>query len=240
MKYMGSKARVAKEIAPIINGIITEHGISEYVEPFVGGANLIEHIHCPLKVAGDDNPYLIAFWRRLQQGWNPLEEVNMTKELYLRIKNNPERYRPELVALAGLCATYNAKWFSGFAGVIHTKAGTVRDYYNEAVRNVLKQVDRLKDVHFFCGDYQQFSDYEGALIYCDPPYQGTTGYAGGFDHPRYWDWIREMSKNNIVLCSEYVAPPDFECLWQKQLTTTLDKSSRSKAVEKLFVLRGDA
>lgn len=45
-----------------------------------------------------------------------------------------------------------------------------------------------------------------------------------------------MSKNNIVLCSEYEAPEDFKCIWQKQLTTTLDKSSRIKAVEKLFVL----
>ena len=46
-----------------------------------------------------------------------------------------------------------------------------------------------------------------------------------------------MSKSNIVLCSEYNAPDDFDCIWSKELTTTLDKNSRSKAVEKLFMIK---
>jgi hypothetical protein len=46
-----------------------------------------------------------------------------------------------------------------------------------------------------------------------------------------------MSEKNIVLCSEYSAPPDFECIWSKELTTTLDNASRSKAVEKLFAYK---
>ena len=45
-----------------------------------------------------------------------------------------------------------------------------------------------------------------------------------------------MSKNNIVLISEYNSPNDFKCIWKKQLTTTLDKNSRKKDVEKLFIL----
>ena len=53
----------------------------------------------------------------------------------------------------GLCATYNSKWFGGYAGIVHTKIGTERNYYDEAVRNVLKQVPMLKDVTFTCGDY---------------------------------------------------------------------------------------
>lgn len=77
-------------------------------------------------------------------------------------------------------------------------------------------------------------DIKDALIYCDPPYEGTTKYKDDFDHSKYWNWVRKMSKSNIVLCSEYQAPEDFECIWTKELTTTLDKASRSKAVEKLF------
>lgn len=236
MKYMGSKARIAKDISQIINQIIKDNGIKAYVEPFVGGANMIEHIQCQSKYGFDINPYLIEFWKQIQSGWNPLTDVQMTKELYQDIRSNMDKYPQHIVALAGFCASYNAKWFGGYAGTVKTKINTYRNYYDEAVRNVLKQADRIKDVFFSCGDYREFGKLiDNALIYCDPPYYGTTGYKDDFDHEAYWKWVREMSKKNIVICSEYSAPPDFECIWTKQLTTTLDKNSRSKAVEKLFI-----
>jgi len=37
MKYVGSKARIAKDIVPIIQKCIDDNGIELYVEPFVGG-----------------------------------------------------------------------------------------------------------------------------------------------------------------------------------------------------------
>lgn len=234
MKYMGSKARIAKDIAPIINEIIRDNGIKVYIEPFVGGANMIQHIRCENKYGCDNNSYLIAFLQRIQTGWNPLEEVEMSKELYQDIKDHKEKYPPEVVALAGFCATYNAKWFGGYAGTVKTKINTYRNYYDEAVRNVLKQAEHIKDVHFWCDEYRSINAVEGTLIYCDPPYQGTTGYKDSFDHDQYWEWVREMSKDNIVLCSEYAAPDDFKCIWTKKLTTTLDMNSRITATEKLF------
>lgn len=235
MKYMGSKARIAKDIAPIINGLIEENGIDIYIEPFVGGANMMQHINCDIRLGYDSNPYLIAFWKAIQRGWNP-SNVPMNKELYNLIKDHKEIYSPEIVALAGFCASYNAKWFGGYAGTVKTKIGTFRDYYDEAVRNVLKQVEHIKGVEFDVADYSELR-INNTLIYCDPPYQATTGYKDPFDHEAYWKWVRKMSKTNIVLCSEYSAPPDFECIWQKTLTTTLDKNSRSKAVEKLFTIK---
>lgn len=236
MKYMGSKARIAKDISPIINKLIKDNGITTYIEPFVGGCNMIEHIECEFKYGYDNNVYLIEFWKALQRGWNPLG-YPMTKEKYQNIKSNMGGYPMHIVALAGFCATYNAKWFGGYAGTVKTKINTYRNYYDEAVRNVLKQVERINNVRFYCDDYLNIKDTKGALIYCDPPYEGTTGYKDNFDHQAYWEWVRKMSKNNIVICSEYSAPPDFECIWSKELTTTLDKNSRNKSVEKLFVIK---
>ncbi len=37
MKYMGSKARIAKDIVPIIQRQIDATGFKYYIEPFVGG-----------------------------------------------------------------------------------------------------------------------------------------------------------------------------------------------------------
>ena len=44
MKYTGSKSRISKDLCNIFNRIIYENGIKHYVEPFVGGANVIENI----------------------------------------------------------------------------------------------------------------------------------------------------------------------------------------------------
>lgn len=44
MKYIGSKAKVAADIVPILQGYINEYGIKQYVEPFVGGFNIIDKI----------------------------------------------------------------------------------------------------------------------------------------------------------------------------------------------------
>lgn len=235
MKFMGSKARIAKDISLIINNMIVENNIKVYIEPFVGGCNMIEHIKCKKKIGSDINEYLISMWRDLQNGFEIPKE--MSKEMYNEIKNNKENYPKSLVAIAGFCATYNAKWFGGYAGIVKTKVGTYRNYYDEAIRNIQKQVPKIKDVEFKYGDYRQYSNVKGALIYCDIPYQGTTQYGNNkdFDYEVFWNWVREMSETNIVLVSEYNAPDDFQCIWTKQLTTTLDKNSRKKDVEKLFI-----
>lgn len=77
------------------------------------------------------------------------------------------------------------------------------------------------------------------VIYCDPPYKSTTKYStGDFDHETFYEWVRMMSKDNIVLISEYNMPDDFECIWEQELTCTLDKNKRSKKVERLFKWKG--
>lgn len=232
---MGSKARLVNDLAPLINGLIREFNIKTYIEPFVGGANMIEHIDCETKLGSDNNAYLIQMWKLLKDGWTPPADIS--KELYNDIKQNKEKYEGATIAIAGFCATYNAKWFGGYAGIVNTKEGTVRNYYDESVRNILKQINKLKDVEFLNSDYTHFSPCENALIYCDPPYEGTTQYGTSkdFHYERFWDWVREMSNKNIVLVSEYNAPDDFANVYEKQLTTTLDKNSRKKDVERLFI-----
>jgi len=196
---------------------------------------MIDKIRCKYRIGNDSNEYLIQFWKQIQEGWNPLD-INMTKDFYTKVKDNKDSYPKHIVALAGLCATYNAKWFGGYAGIVHTKIGTERNYYDEAVRNVINQKEFVQDVEFTCMNYLN-TIYMNAVIYCDPPYKGTTKYKDDFNHDEYWDWVRTMSKDNIVICSEYEAPEDFDCIWSKELTTTLDKNSRSKSVEKLFMLK---
>lgn len=41
---MGSKNRIAKHLLPIMLKEAEKHGITKWVEPFVGGANMIDKV----------------------------------------------------------------------------------------------------------------------------------------------------------------------------------------------------
>lgn len=73
---------------------------------------------------------------------------------------------------------------------------------------------------------------------CDPPYAGAKkyGYAGqtDFDYEYFWNWVRELSKNNFVFVSEQTAPDDFEVVWKKEVKRTTNKTNDFQATEHLF------
>jgi DNA adenine methylase len=75
-------------------------------------------------------------------------------------------------------------------------------------------------------------------VYCDPPYQHTTGYRGTapFDHAAFWETVRDWSRDNVVLVSEYTAPPDFICLTHTPKPSCLAGGHKqTPRVERLFV-----
>lgn len=66
MKYMGSKSRIAKYIVPIIQEYVDKYEIKNYLEPFVGGANIIDKINCKNRYGFGNNKYLIALLNQVQ------------------------------------------------------------------------------------------------------------------------------------------------------------------------------
>ena len=67
MKYVGSKNRLAKELTPIIQSYITDD-TKGYLEPFVGGANMIDKISCNNKFGCDIHEELIELLK-YKKGW---------------------------------------------------------------------------------------------------------------------------------------------------------------------------
>ena len=83
---------------------------------------------------------------------------------------------------------------------------------------------------------------ENSIIYCDPPYFGTEQYKNKFDHILFWDWVRTKSKQgNKVYVSEYNAPSDFVCVWEKKHKTIMANGEVTKSkdsTERLFIYCG--
>ena len=235
MKYMGSKARFVKEMLPIILGSRT---IDQwYVEPFAGGMNSICEVSGN-RIANDIHYHLIQMWIRLTNGWTP---EKITRSEYLAIRTNMKNYPDHVVGWAGFNCSYSGKWFGGFAGETNTAIGTVRDYQSEAIRNVAKQVEKMEGVVFQNKPYYELVLPPNSIVYCDPPYEGTTKYANDFDHSLFWAWVRNISsQGHTVFVSEYSAPPDFICVWEKVAVSSLSANGEiggsKTSVERLFSL----
>lgn len=235
---MGSKSRFTKEILPII--LADRKKEQWYVEPFAGGMNVVCEVEGK-RIANDIHYYLIEMWKALVKNkWIP---PKISKTLYEHVKNNKSQYDPFLVGWVGFNCSYSGKYFGGFAGETKTRLGTIRDYQAEAIRNVLKQVKKMEGVIFQNLPYYQLQLPPNSVVYCDPPYENTSSYkVDKFDHILFWNWVRNVSEQgHTVFVSEYNAPDDFECVWQKEAKSSLSANGvvggNKKSIEKLFKLK---
>lgn len=237
MIYMGSKNRIAKYILPIIlKGRKTEQW---YVEPFAGGMNTIDKVDGK-RLANDIHAELVSMWQALlYEGWIPPKEVSKCE--YIDIRDNRDNYPACLVGWVGFNCSYSGKWFGGYAGKTATKNGHIRDYQGEAIRNVAKQKSSMNGVKISNENYWAVDIPKNSIIYCDPPYKGTTGYANSFDSDKFWQWCRDKHKEgHTVFISEYSAPADFKCVWSMEVKSSLSANGTyggsKSSTEKLFTL----
>lgn len=230
MKYQGSKNRHAKHILPIILSDRKEGQL--YIEPFVGGANLIDKVTGP-RLGADLDADLISLWQAVSKGkFTPPK--SFTEEEYKAIRC------ADTSPLRGYCAfalSYGGKKFGGWC---RDRAGK-RDYVAEAYRNAQRQFPKLVGVKFRCCSYLDLNIPDGSLVYCDPPYANTTKYSNDFDHNIFWDWAAHLSMRCTVYVSEYNAPHGWLPVWEKQVSSSLTQHTGSKkAAEKLFVYQAQA
>lgn len=241
MKYMGSKSRIAKDIVSIIQKYIDEYNIDTYIEPFVGGANVIDKVKCQRKLGYDKHKQLIGLLNAIKNGYEPPEKI--TVEHYNEVKSNfkigSDKYEDYYYGAIGFLGAFRGLFFDSQGCADYISEGKTRNNYVESRKNILKQHENFQDIEFINEDYKNIIIPYKSMVYCDPPYQNTSqkGYADkdSFDYEYYWEWIRNLSKDNIVLSSEYNAPDDFICIWEKEVSTNLSVQKRKKDIEKLFI-----
>jgi len=235
MKYMGSKARFAKELLPII--LLDRKQNQCYVEPFVGGCNMIDKVNGN-RIGADNNKYLIALWKGLQS--NRELRMEISKELYSEARteyNNKTNIMFDDFELGwiGFMGGFNGRFYGGGYSGIHKN----RNYVAEQIRNTLKQKELIKDVVFYNCNYYDLKIPDNSIIYCDIPYKGTKEYdtSNYFNHDVFWDWCRKISTTgHSVFISEYNAPDDFITIWEKKINVSIRPDKTLQQTEKLFVL----
>ena len=233
--YQGGKKRLGKEISSVILDIEKQYTNEQldYFEPFCGMLGVCIHIiknNPDRKIRMNDyNPDIVSLWTSVQKGWKPPTVVS--KEFFLELKDSkvssPER------GFVGFACSYNGNMFGGFR---------TDHFLSNSVKSVNEYSKYIKNVEFLNKSYDDYVP-KNKLIYCDPPYINNqltyNKYFKNFDTEKFWNVMREWSKDNYVIISEYIAPEDFQCIWEKSTSFASGTKNvkTTKRIEKLFMLK---
>ena len=102
----------------------------------------------------------------------------------------------------------------------------------------LQQLDKVKATN---KSYHDFSEVSGAILYLDPPYEGSCqkSYINSFDSQEFYDWAFEIAKTNIVIISSYsISDERFEVVYSfDKARSTIQGGKRNDKCEKLFMVK---
>lgn len=256
MVYMGSKRKYTKYIIPIIQDYIEKNNISTFIDCFVGGANIIDKIDCNVKIGNDLSPSLIALHQQAQIDFSKIptsgnrEFWDSAYSEWKNIKKFMNENNGEIPSFLSmnLSDIGAIEWYGSFSNGGfprgYAKPSGGRDYYKEAYKNHMKQVNenKYKDIIFIQGDYRNILNVidknANVLLYCDSPYKGTKPYGinNKFNFEEYYDWLRNVSTIFPIFISEQNMPNDFNIVWEKEAARTCGKDNNFKACEKLYLI----
>lgn len=221
MRFIGGKARIANDIAPLI----LKSNPQVVTEPFCGALNVsvaILKLDPKLKIlASDLHVDLIEMWKAVQDGWVPPR--TLTKEEYEALKNSTPS---PLRTFAGYGCSFSGRWWGG-----HASDSSGRNYCGNAANSIEKIRPFLKNIIFSSHPFEESEI--GDVIYCDPPYAGTTkpGQKLDFNSELFWNWVQNQKVP--VFVSEYSSPLPF--VWEKKVRTDMHtKNGQEERTEKLF------
>lgn len=193
MRYIGGKHWIKDQLAAAI--LPHAHG-RRLIEPFCGG--LSATVALKPQIAADASEPLIRLIQAIRSGWLPPEEV--TEQMYNEVKVGPHDI---MWCYVGLCCTWGGKWWGGYVRP-HERQ---RQPTKAAAKRLVEQVRFTQSTQFFHRSYEQTPVEYGDVVYCDPPYKGTTtGWPGTepFNHDQFWEWVKWVAGNGVlVFVSEF-------------------------------------
>ena len=234
-RYYGAKTKIVKEMCKFILEYCENRKYHKIIDCFCGSGSVSIEFHKQTDVpvfASDHFRCLIVTLLALQNGWVPPSSV--TKKEFEDLKTQEDNPLKSLVHV-----------FSSTSGCLF------KNRQKQKANITLSKISRtahlktalLQGIQIYECKYDSWETSENCLIYCDPPYISSKktwplNYKG-FDHAKFWQWVRKMSRKNIVIVSEYEAPDDFKVIWEKPVNS-FNWNHLYTRTEKLFELRAVA
>ena len=99
----------------------------------------------------------------------------------------------------------------------------------------LLSLEGVNRIEIITGDYRNYQNQTGDVVYCDPPYENTKQYSvAGFNLKEFYDWVYDADFP-IWFSSYEISDKRFDCVWETERTSQLSATNNSlKVVEKLY------
>ena len=235
MAYVGGKGKCPKEFIQILQNEIDKNPSATYLEPFCGYLHVTKKLDFGPErkvIISDYKEDLVHLLTGIGLGWGYKKFI--TSDDHLKSKNAFPSFERGLIRFS---SSYCGNFQSGYVNYsfdIHN--GILRSFSEENTNHYerISPVIQRSDVY-----HCSFADWKpkGCIIYCDPPYRGTTDYDTEFDYRQFDSVVSEWAKTNIVFISEYTSP-EVEGIKEvfafEKYVTLSSNSSTDKRIEKLF------
>jgi DNA adenine methylase len=238
MKYMGSKNKISMQIKEIID--LNRHPDQYYVEPMVGGANMMDKMKGK-RIGADVNEYLIAALTLIRDVPESIPE--------LITENDYNEYKHKLnidgiTGFVGFAMSFGGKFFGGYRRDKKGSEGCIKNMKTQSRRareSAIIQSNNLQGVELVSSGFKDLKIPPKSVIYCDIPYINTTSYAvNSFDHLDFYMWAESKSKEgHKVFISEYWMPEDrFTKIWSEAVNCGMSDGGAQRKIESLFIPKG--
>lgn len=189
LRWMGGKSK----LAPFIISRLPKHTC--YVEAFCGGAAiLLKKPRSTAEVINDIDGELINLYRCVKHHPTELAKQSIgmlhSRWLFEQLKTQKLNDLTDIQRAARFYAINRMAFGGGMAnpsfGYGRTSAaGLSVDRFNNDIELLSARLDRVFIEHLPWDNCIERYDSQNTLVYCDPPYFGTTGYGMTFDMAQY-------------------------------------------------------
>ena len=194
MRYFGGKAKIAPHLVAYLQTRIAPD--QAFVDLFCGSCNVLSRIQADRKTGCDIEETIICTMKAARDGAKFPDYVS--EDQYQAAKSLDSMNHLKGFILYG--CSFSGKFAGGYA-----RDNRGRSYALEAKRSLERKAAGLQDAALYCCDYTEadrWTNLRGAVIYCDIPYHGKTGYQNKFDHDRFYNWVASQ-EDCLILISEY-------------------------------------
>ena len=268
LPYQGSKKKISKKIVEIIK---QNFGTDKPIYDIFGGGGAItaECIINGLEVHYNDLDKDItnAFERVISQDREWIKTLIVSRTEFTEIKDKENKTTDDFLKLLVNSFGNQKKYYLYSKEISDLKYNIAREIiekhdvfsgykqtetYKRAIEQPkqleqlirlggLERLERIDEVKATNKSYHDFSEVSGAILYLDPPYEGTThyGYINSFNSQEFYDWAFEMAKTNIVIISSYsISDERFEVVYSfDEARSNIQSRTRNDKCEKLFMVK---
>ncbi len=165
--------------------------------------------------ASDVHPGLINLYRGMRDGSVCLDDVPHDEATWSEARTWPDD--DPVKAFLGFAGSYAGKWFGGYAR--SSLKEHPRGLIAPSLDALKAKIARCTEVEFWCADFYEIAPSADVVLYLDPPYAGTCGYAAApdWDPAAFGARVRDWAALTDVWVSEYAFGAARE-VWSKSCT----------------------